>query len=170
MNFKSIASVGLVLIAFALAACTRQDATKATVNIAIPQKMNSNKVGAFAADDTLMRVTINVSGPGLPGPILMNWDACRDCPADTGSFASLFVDVPTGDNRLFQVLAVYKSSSTKTMSFYYGEEAKSLVTAQEAIKIKVNSVSQGLQVVQGQVSGRLLDTVATGPTDEVEIR
>ncbi len=153
----------------ALAACGRPENSKISVGFSIPSV--SEKVGTLAL--TLDQVVINVTSADIPYPIVYTWDSCRDCPNQTAPPSTFVLDVPQGDNRFFQVLAIYRNDATETMDLKYGDVAASLTAADSVISVGVSTVGGG-NIIDGQVTGRILDreflSVATGPTSEVQIK
>jgi hypothetical protein len=145
--------------------CTRKNSEKSNLQINLPQQITQNKLGVQGGALTLGHVVINVSGSGMPGPIVINWDA------DGGKTApsSFFVEAPQGDGRLVQILAVYKDSTTSSMSFYYGDVMANFNSPDINLLIPVAAVGTST-IYDGQIAGRYLTSANDGPSGEIEIR
>lgn len=163
-----IKNLGLFLLMIAFMqnlGCTRKNSEKSNLQINLPQQVAQNKVGVQSGALTLGHVVINVSGPGMPGPIVINWDS------DGGRTApsSFFVEAPQGDGRLVQILAVYKDSTTSSMSFYYGDVIANFNSPDINLLIPVTAVGTST-IYDGQIAGRYLTSANDGPSGEIEIR
>ncbi len=166
-DFFQSGSLGLSLLVAAsmFVGCTRKQEEKSNLQINLPQQVSQNKVGAQGGVLTLGHVVINVSGSGMPGPIVINWDS------DGGKTApsSFFVEAPQGDGRLVQILAVYKDSTTSSMSFYYGDVMANFNSPDINLLIPVAAVGTST-IYDGQIAGRYLTSANDGPSGEIEIR
>lgn len=164
----------LMALGFGLSACTRatQDNTS-KMAIQLPSKMQSNKVGSLAltSTDQLVHVSINVTGADMPAPVVLQWDSKGgDTTAVTGP-TSFPLEIPMGSNRLIQVLAVYQNSNTHSMTFYYGDVLKTLSVVDEPpVTIAISQLGQSLDVLTGQVAGRILTAANEGPTGMVDVK
>ncbi|HEY8271116.1 MAG TPA: hypothetical protein VIG33_09540 [Pseudobdellovibrionaceae bacterium] len=173
--FNKLLLTYLILSAF-LMSCTRATKeSKSNISFSIPQSVSSKKVGAQAFD-TLIHVSINISGSGIQTPIVFNWDSEKKGLAGTTTTAptSFSFDIPQGPDRLIQVLAVYGDSTSPNsdggaMQFYYGDVTKTLAAAVEDAPVTVASVGQGTAIISGQIQGRYLTSAGEGPTGQVDI-
>lgn len=167
---------GLLTITASLSSCTRAGSNdKAKISVAVPQFVKSQKMGALAFD-SLMHVSINITGGGISSPIIFNWDRQNNGPAaatTTETVPTAFtLEVTKGTDRLIQILAVYgnsESSGGGAMQFYYGDVTKSLSEAVEEVPIVVNSVGQGTTIISGRIQGRYLTSDNDGPTSRVDV-
>jgi hypothetical protein len=162
-----------IIVAFgflSLLACTRKEENRAaTVNLEFPKTMKSMKNGVLSTQ-ILGHLVVNVSGPGMPQSIVQNFDRCHDCAVDAPAPSAVMIDVPQGDNRLFQALAVYVDTETNQMSFYYGDATVNVAGASTVVSIVVSSLGAGTAMVSGNFGGRFLKADGTGPTGEVNIK
>ncbi len=151
-------------------ACTRPQSEISKMQIVLPAKVDSNKVGSqsLSAGDSLRHVVINVSGDGFT-PIVFTWDACHDCQTPPTPPSSFSLDIPMGSNRLIQVLAVYKNQSSEAMSFYYGDTLKSLAAATESAIVPISALGGSAAIVSGNITGRYLTAANEGPTGPVDV-
>ncbi|MGZ3747322.1 MAG: hypothetical protein ACXWRE_08135, partial [Pseudobdellovibrionaceae bacterium] len=169
--FNKFMLAGMVL-SLPLVSCTRAaKESKSTISFTIPQSMSAKKVGTLAFD-TLVHVSINVTGSGITAPILLNWDSDKNGSGVTTTAPTSFsLDIPQGPDRLIQVLAVYRDSTSAsgTMQFYYGELTKTLAAPFEDAPVTVTSVGQGATIISGRIQGRYLTSSTTGPSGRVDI-
>lgn len=163
----------LLLLLGLLSACTRPEADSAKIKVVLPQQI-SGKMEAFTSTEILAHVVINVTGDGLTSPVLMTWDSCRDCANAPAAPSSFNVDVPTGKNRLFQVLAVYADSTSGGMRFYYGDVSKSLEGATATVAIAISPLGGSLPVISGRIGGQYITNYvgsdAKGPTGTISVK
>jgi hypothetical protein len=176
MSLGKIAVLGVALVVI-LAGCTRPEDKASTLQIAVPKSMSSQKVGSQAFD-ALQHVIINVSGPGMPGPIVFNWDLYDGAamlnsgttPTAPGSFN---LSIPQGSDRLIQVLAVYGESTATSgggaMQFFYGDVLKTLSSTTETATIAVTSVGAGATIISGRIAGRYYGVGGATPTGPIDI-
>jgi hypothetical protein len=158
----------------AVVGCTREVPKTSSLSVGLGSADNSS---LSAPTGPLMRLMINVSGPGISNPIVFVWEnPCRESQdADLFSAAcapppSFSFQVPSGDSRLIQVLGVYIDMSTQGMAFYYGDVAKKVSGATDSAEVTISNAN-GLSVaIDGQISGRYLVGDNVGPTGELEIR
>jgi hypothetical protein len=161
--------LGLTLVSV-LAACDRAKEDTSKLKLVLPMGPSQNKVDAMNAAQ-LVHLVLNVRGEGIPAPIVFTWDACQnDCTNILPPPASFVLDVPSGNNRMVQVLAVYMSSATSS-EFYYGDTTQSLFKSEESVVISLNSFAKGINISgSGRVGGRYLTADGQGPTGEMYVR
>jgi hypothetical protein len=168
MTYIQVVVLVLVIVS---SACTRKDqdgGQKSAVQFAFPHSISpmSNKISAMSASE-LVHVSISVTGPGMPGPILYEWDSCDHCISAPPPPTTFEMFVPSGEARFFQVMTVYDGDAG--LIFRYGDTKKTLATAQETVGITMDDLNTG-EVGTGRVSGRYLTAPDAGPTDRVEVR
>lgn len=167
LNIQRLArGLGLLIGLMTLAACTPSETKTSRMMISIPQMTKANSGQSLQ----LGHLVINISGPGIPSTILQVWETCKNCANQSPIPSQVFVDVPTGKDRLVQVLAAYENSTNYSMNLYYGDKVAEFSKSEERIVIPVTDLTGGLPLVSGALSGRYLDTANAGPTGEVEIR
>lgn len=151
--------------------CTRATKDSSSISVALPQSVTtSEKLSGQTVTEVLEHVVINVTGPNIEKPILFTWDSCRECANPPPPPTSFVLDIPMGDSRLIQVLAVYKNQNVESMSFWYGDATKKLANLDETVAIALGSIGGASNVISGVVSGRLLGNTGSGPSGEVEVR
>ncbi len=161
LNLKSV-FIGFIL---PLAACTRDAGDISQLKINLPSSIAkgvSSKNGALAQSTLLGHVVINVSGTNIADPIVVSWDRPENCAACAPP-AAFEVEVPYGENRLIQILAVYMSQD-QSMSFYYGDATKSLAAAIENVSITLAAINNSSSSLSGRVAGRYYKADGTTPT------
>lgn len=162
MRFNLIVLSSLLLLS--LVGCTRAAKdNKASVSIELPNS------AAGSSSLKLAHVAINVTAAGMT-PIVFTKDFCNDCSTpETVPDSFDIIDISSGPDRLFQVLAVYKNIETSQMIFYYGDVTKTLEGGIVPLEVPISQVGSG-NVTSGRVSGRYLETATTGPTGMVDVK
>jgi hypothetical protein len=153
------------------AACTRPQEDNSNLSIKLPQQMLNQKGGTLSVTESLAHVVINVTGPGIDSPILLTWDGHHDG-GPTPTPPEFKLEVPQGDGRLVQVLAIYQSSEGSSLSFFYGDAAGIVLKSNTTtnVPVTVTSIGQGNPIISGTIWGRYLTAVDTGPTGELAVR
>ena len=125
----------------------------------------SQKVGSLSecSGVCLYHVILNVSGPGFPG-IDLSVDA------EDLNNGSLSIEVPSGSDRLFQLIAVYYDTANSSMLFYYGDSVQTLSGGTKDIALDVKALNQSSSE-QGHIAGRWLgnDVLPKFPTGELRV-
>ncbi len=163
----------LLVLAFVglFTACTRPQDDSGKVSISIPQNMLSSKAGTLdVATLKLAHVSINISGSGIDGVRDLQWDAHSGGSELTPPAAFTIDGVTIDKERLVQVLAVYKDSTTQKMTFYYGDVTQMISASNPNVTVTMAVVGGAQDVVNGHVSGRVLDTADAGPTGLVAVK
>lgn len=140
--------------------CTRKNSDRSSIRIDLP----SSDQDTLSGSGTFF-IAINITGPGM-APILKNWESDFNSAATPP--AEFQVEVPKGDNRLFQYLAVSRDSATGMLTFKYGDASKSLAAAQETVIISPAVISSG--AAESEISGRLVDSSNKGLTGKVAMK
>jgi len=167
---KSFLGVAILIpLLFSIMGCVRSARTSSSsLSIAVPEKVQGMAVLQ------LEHVVINVSGPGIPSPILFSWDGCKSCDVKPTPPSSFRLDVPQGSGRIVQVLTVY-SQDTGGSVFYYGDnysKPANFDLPDVSVEIPISSVTTATSLTSGMISGRYLDFTrfpAGGPTGKLSI-
>ncbi len=149
--------------------CTRatSEADMSQMWVSIPS--TSDKLGSLSVSE-LKHVIINVTGEGLPFPILFEWDKCEyGCNESVISPDHFELNIPKGNNRLFQIIAAYEGDNGSA-EFLYGDSVKTLSAPQETVDIPLNAVGTSTHLSTGKISGRYLDTATSGPTGTLLVK
>ncbi|MCJ8278091.1 MAG: hypothetical protein HRT44_06275, partial [Bdellovibrionales bacterium] len=105
----------LILLMFGFANCTKKPSQNSSVKIQFAAKGVSAQ--SLPAED-IGTITVNVSGPGIEGKIVEQKE-CRD---PNVVCDSLSIQVPTGQDRLIQLLVVTNdNSATFSDTIFYGD-------------------------------------------------
>lgn len=170
-------AIAVLLPLFVLTACTRAKEDVTNISLSIPHSIEvkskaSGKVTSQALTSTqvLGHVIINASGAGIPSPILFTWDSCHDCLNAPPPPTSFTLDIPQGEGRLVQVLAVYMDEASNSMSFYYGDVTAVLNQTAQVLTIPVASLGVSQQIVSGSIAGRYFSAPDVGPTGLVYVK
>lgn len=122
---------------------------------------------------SLNHVVINISGEGIPRPIVYSWDSCSDCPTPNPVPPAFVVEVPSGERRFVQVLAVYQDSTNDSMALKYGDLNLDVLSSDVIAPVSVFDVGGG-NIMEGRVTGRYVTTqiggVQFGPSGPVDIK
>lgn len=167
MRLQSLVKL-LFFTSFAVSAisCTRPDSEMSQISLSLASSLQSSqKLSGQSETEQLGHLVINVSGGGLQTPIVINWDR-HDHDENAPAPESFNIEVPKGDDRLIQVLAVYGGGSGG-MKFYYGDVRRALKESVENVAISVSSIGSGQQIVGGRVQGRYLSSADAGPSGRV---
>lgn len=168
-TFKSFFASVVCLVA--LSACTRAKDETSKISLSLPQKMMHSM--SAQSGDVLNVVIINVTGPNISPAILKNFDSCRDCNPVRPVPSSMTLEIPVGDNRLIQVLAVYMNPVSQKMTFFYGDKTTNLTAGNSTVEIGISRLGNATDVISGLVSGRLINGTSGGidfgPSGEVSI-
>ena len=189
LRFKNyVAKVAGILPVFLLMnACTRPENHQSKLNLVVPNKIEVSELKNQSLKSSLrslksislMHVVVNITGPGINVPIVINNDAeekCRGCtvmPALPEKIS--FPNLPTGSGRLIQVLAVYASTANESKNMgaiYYGDNSENLANfdrAEVSVEIPVDLKASG-NLQSGTLIGRYLNDATSGPTGPLEIR
>ena len=127
--------------------------------------MTSKKVSGQSESENLGHVVINVTGSGINNPIVMTWDR-HEHDENATPPQSFVLDIPRGESRLIQVLAVYGGDSGG-MKFYYGDATQPIKNSIETVNLTVNAIGSGQQIVSGTIQGRYLTSPDSGPSGRV---
>lgn len=164
----------IALLGLTLAGCTRPSSS-AQIQLSLPQSISQHSLDQQTAQSdptagqVLSHVVINITGDGITIPILHTWDNCSDCNPATIVPSTLGIDnIPQGQSRLVQVIAVYKNSTSNSMDVYYGDSTMDLISPTVSATINVATVSTGT-VINGRVMGRYLTATNSGPTGMLNV-
>lgn len=155
------------LALFTLSGCSRPSVEKSNLSIQLPKATLAATKGNLVTYSTLDRIVINVSGPGIAAPFVLEWDS--EHPNPLCSSSSCTAIVPSGDNRLIQVLAIYEETDG-TYGLYYDDQIKSLTLPDESAELYLNPVVTAGSLKETRLSGRFLNATASGPTGKLEVR
>ncbi|MFN8370454.1 MAG: hypothetical protein U0T83_07495 [Bacteriovoracaceae bacterium] len=120
----------------------------------------------------ITHLVVNVTGPSISNRLFYSWDACK---GNNCSGASLLpeitFDVPTGPDRLVQVLAVFSpEGNSQSMDFYYGDTQKSLSKANEDIVVAISALyNTSSSSKTGSIAGRFQNNDGSYSTGKVSI-
>lgn len=142
--------------------CTREMTGDSSVVLSIPKAVQG-KIGAQATSGELSHIVVNIKGPGM-SPLIWHWDSEDSSGVASSPPASIELAVPSGDSRVIQYLGVYETSSG-AMQFTYGDVMQRLSAGGNHVKI--TAYAFGSSTNEGQLVGRYLTGVETGPTGHV---
>lgn len=106
----------------------------------------------------------------MTAPISLSFDADKHDGNTSQALPGTFsVEVPAGEGRLIQVLAIYMDPTTKDGEFFYGSMLKDLVGGDQPVDIYMDSIGIG-NVKGGRVSGKYFAADGSNPSGMMEIR
>jgi hypothetical protein len=146
-----------------MTACTRELPKTANVSVVLPSSLHSSKVST-QANLTLNHLVVNVTGPGISSPVFFSWDSNQGRINPPAAFT---IDVPGGDGRLIQVLAIYEELGIASEQFYYGDATASIVDAETNVSIIVSKINSSTG--EGQIAGRYVTSANSGPTGPISM-
>jgi alpha-tubulin suppressor-like RCC1 family protein len=133
-------------------------------------EFSTKAVNGLSTVGMLGHLFINVRGSGIAVPIAQSYDADKgdgSTPAELPLNYS--VQVPSGPERVIQVLAVYIDPDSSEGEFLYGEVKKDLNGGDVNVELPMRSVGSG-NINAGRVAGRYLERESYGPTGITELR
>lgn len=155
----------VVILATVLSSCTRPSNDTSSLEISLPSQSDNSKLAAGDLD----HVFISITGPNM-SPIEFQWEKCKNCPSGFTAPSSFSIDVPSGSDRLVQVLAVYEASTSESVDIYYGDTLKTLTSGTQDLPIGVSKVVSNTVVKGGRWAGRYMDSNNSGPTGILEAK
>lgn len=159
--------------------CTRQGSQVSSISMSIPahqqkeigssQSKIGSKVSTLTVASELTHISINVTNGANP-PVVFTWDGCTECNPKPAIPTEFKFDVPMGDNRLVQVLAVYQSTVDQNQDIFYGDTTVNLNQSQMNVPVLVTSILSNVILEEGRVQGRYLTSTSDGPTGRLLIK
>ncbi len=154
----------IFIVLLGLSGCTRAVKNDSAVQLSF----SSESLDALSSD--LSTVIINVTGSGISKPAYLHWDRESCGQADCAIPSSFKLEIPSGSNRLIQVLTVYEADGGG-LDFKYADLTKTLTAGN--VEVVLEPVSIGTATTEGHIYGRYLNqggAVPTGPTGNLEAR
>jgi hypothetical protein len=174
--FKSV--IILFIGMFFIVGCSRPQINSSTLNLSFPkaiEKLSNEKAIQGFSDSNqfiLAHIVLNISGPDINPIIVTNYDACENCDSTAqtvGLSHNISIEIPSGNSRLIQILAVYKDTLSENGEFYYGDSISDIHSPEVNLYLPISHVGGG-SLAGGVIAGRYLDSLNSGPTGLVEIR
>jgi hypothetical protein len=160
----TLARFGTLALAIGLmVGCTRKVDAPAKVSLSIaPSVQGKSDVSAMSLE--LTRLMINVTKPGQPTVVVI-----RDGHESNSSVSSdVEIEVPSGNDQLLQVLAVYEESSNSGMAFYYQDVTLNLAGGTNEVSLTLQQIGTS-SGVEGRIVGRYALPGPTYPTAKLEM-
>ncbi|MCB0393922.1 MAG: hypothetical protein KDD25_05155, partial [Bdellovibrionales bacterium] len=140
----SVRKTGILICLLSLGAsisCSREVSEMTKIKVKVPKSSNSgsSKPGlqSISTFNTVYprMVFVNVEYDGEK--LAKKWSTCHDCPPKAPP--AFEFELPSGKDRLIQVLAVYQAADG-TMIFKYGDEKKDLESGEQSVTITIATV------------------------------
>lgn len=160
LNIQSVASILSTL--FLLSACDRMAVDSSKISLKLPKEI-SGKVGALSSVE-LRHIAVQVTAADMAEPQILILDANDNEPLP----ADITLEIPSGNNRLIQVLAAY-GSENDSATLYYGDVTKSLTGGSSAAEVPMDNLSGAQAEEEGRIYGRFLTAENQGPSGELKM-
>ncbi|MGE9743778.1 hypothetical protein [Bdellovibrio bacteriovorus] len=162
LNIQHVTSI--LSMAFLLSACDRMAVDDSKVSLRLPKTV-SGKAGAQSVSQ-LKHIAVQVTAADMTTPVVLILDShdSQTVPSE------ITLEIPSGDNRLIQVLAAYGSGSNDDNAMiYYGDVTKNLLGGTDTADVPLDNLSGALPEEEGRVYGRYLTGVNQGPSGELKM-
>ncbi|MFN8370242.1 MAG: hypothetical protein U0T83_06420, partial [Bacteriovoracaceae bacterium] len=160
----------LIILSISCAKDTKVSSSK--LRLALGNLASGSQLLTTASGKVVSHLVINISGPGINKRIFQSWDSCgnHDCSV-RNTLPEISFNVPTGNDRLIQVFAVFASPNDQSdMEFYYGDTLKSFSKANEEIGVTIRSLFSSYANVRfGSIVGRYVYATNSGPTGKINL-
>ncbi len=163
MSARKWASLALLASFGVIAGCDRLALeSKNTLQISIAKNSESTPF----ATQRITRLAVNVTAADLKEPLQVLLSSEMKSSPSNGLAAEATLEVPSGKDRLIQLIAVYEDSTGKEI-LRYGDIIKTLTPGTSEVSIPLQSVAENIEVDQSKVRGRFLSTNTSGPSEEL---
>lgn len=162
LNIQHVTSI--LAMALFLSACDRMAVEDSKVSLKLPKTV-SGKAGAQSVS-ALKHIAVQVTAADMPEPVTLILDS-----HDSQTLPSeVTVEIPSGNNRLIQVLAAYGTGSNDDGAIiYYGDVTKTLVGGTDSADVPMDNLSGTQPEEEGRVYGRYLTGTNQGPSGELKM-
>lgn len=144
--------------------CDRLKVDSSKISLQVPKNL-SGKMNSSSATLSLKHLAVQVTASDMSQPVILLQDA-----GDSSSLGSeITLEIPSGSNRLVQVLAAYApAGSDGGAILYYGDVSKSLTGTAETLDVPLQKLGSE-NTVEGRLHGRYLTAVNAGPSGELKL-
>ncbi|AFY02237.1 hypothetical protein [Bdellovibrio bacteriovorus] len=162
LNIQHVTSILSML--FFLSACDRMAVEDSKVSLKLPKTV-SGKAGAQSVS-TLKHIAVQVTAADMAEPVTLILDS-----HDSQALPSeVTLEIPSGNNRLIQVLAAYGTGSNDDNAIiYYGDVTKTLIGGTDTADVPLDNLSGTLPEEEGRIYGRYLTAANQGPSGELKM-
>lgn len=146
--------------------CDRHASSKASITLQVPKELQE-KVGSQSVSGlNLVHLALQISGPGLTQTYQKIVDA-----GDGNSIPDTVTidDLPSGDNRVIQLLAAYAAADSDSAHVYYGDVTQSLKNATEVVSVPIAKLGGSGASTMARVTGRYLTSNLSGPYGTIDM-
>jgi hypothetical protein len=155
--------VFILMAALMAFSCQRSVSDSSKVSIQLP---NSNSVSSLSGcTQCLKGLVVNVSGNDFKTIVLSQRHASFE-ENNTELSNEITVEVPAGEKRQFQIMAIYRDSSANSIVLQYGSTLADLNAEQSTLNLSLNNIGV---FKGGSLVGRYLTGINSGPTGKVTI-
>lgn len=165
-----------VLSMVSVLSCTRlsKDVTS-TVTLQMAKTIQkSDSISAQTVTLVAQHIVVNITGADMETAYqaldVNRVNSATKCDANNPAPGTLSLTVPQGSSRLIQVLVAYcdPSSSSGSMTIYYGSVKQDLKGAEVNVDVPVTPIS-GVTAGDGSIMGRYLTDSTSGPSGLVNV-
>ncbi len=144
--------------------CDRLKVDSSKISLQVPKSL-SGKMNSSSVPLSLRHLAVQVTASDMSQPVILLQDA-----GDSSSLGSeITLEIPSGANRLVQVLAAYApADSDGSATLYYGDVSKSLTGSTETLDVPLQKLG-GENTVEGRLHGRYLTAMNAGPSGELKL-
>ncbi|UXR66226.1 hypothetical protein EZJ49_08185 [Bdellovibrio bacteriovorus] len=144
--------------------CDRLTVDSSKISLQVPRSL-SGKMNSASTPLSLKHLAVQVTAADMSQPITFLQDA-----GDSSALGSeITLEIPSGTNRLVQVLAAYApAGSDDGAILYYGDVSKSLTGTTENLDVPLQMLGNESSV-EGRLQGRYLSSTNTGPSGELKL-
>ncbi|WP_374030693.1 hypothetical protein [Bdellovibrio bacteriovorus] len=162
LNIQHVTSI--LAMAFFLSACDRMAVEDSKVSLKLPKTV-SGKAGAQSVS-ALKHIAVQVTAADMAEPVTLILDS-----HDSQTLPSeVTLEIPSGNNRLIQVLAAYGTGSNDDNAIiYYGDVTKTLIGGTDSAEVPLDNLSGTQPEEEGRVYGRYLTGANQGPSGELKM-
>ncbi|MFV8258210.1 hypothetical protein ACNQKP_10400 [Bdellovibrio bacteriovorus] len=162
LNIQQVTSILSMLLL--LSACDRMAVEDSKVSLKLPKTV-SGKAGAQSVS-ALKHIAVQVTAADMAEPVTLILDS-----HDSQSLPSeVTLEIPSGNNRLIQVLAAYGTGSNDDNAIiYYGDVTKTLIGGTDSADVPLDNLSGTQPEEEGRVYGRYLTAANQGPSGELKM-
>nr|BFD63608.1 hypothetical protein BdHM001_22890 [Bdellovibrio sp. HM001] len=144
--------------------CDRLTVDSSKISLQVPRSL-SGKMNSASSTLMLKHLAVQVTAPDMSQPITL----LQDAGGSSSLGSEITLEIPSGSDRLVQVLAAYSpAGSDGGAILYYGDVSKSLAGTTETLDVPLQKLGSE-STVEGRLKGRYLSSANAGPSGELKL-
>lgn len=155
-------AVLLAVVSLFHISCTRAKSDNSQIVISVA---DFNKATLSSCTTCLKFLAVNINGPGIPNTIYAKLEHNDFQEEGTQLAGEIVLEVPSGDGRLIEMVAVY-TNTNQNITVSYGSQLTNISGSSTVVSIPLDSLGE---FKGGAIVGRYLTGTNTGPTGNVSI-